>query len=151
MALAGNLLGDAAVSAGNQAGGTACPAGSTARLTIVNDCSEEVFAVFTPGGNPTQPAALANSGAWFRTYADPANGGSGENYINTGAQGSGSVNSSTLTLTTLPGDPTTYFYAGQFIKVAGGGSAGADLPTEISAMAGMLRSRKSGVLEVFAP
>lgn len=141
MALAGNLLGDAAVSAGNRAGGTVpgiggCPAGSTARLTIVNHCSEEVFAVFTPGGNPTQPAALANSGAWFRAYADPANGGSGENYINTGAQGSGSVSSSTLTLTTLPGDTTTYFHSGQFIKVAGGGSAGADLPTEISAVSG---------------
>jgi hypothetical protein len=142
MALAGSLLGDAAVSAGNQAGGTvpgiggSCPSGSTPRLTIVNNCSAEVFAVFTPGGNPTQPAALANSGAWFRTYADPANGGSGENYINTGAQGSGSLNSSTLTLTTPPGDTATYFHPGQFIKVTGGGSSGADLPTEITTVSG---------------
>ena len=141
IAPAGNLLGDTAVSAGNQAGGTVpgiggiCPSGFTPRLTIVNNCSAEVFAVFTPGGNPTQPAALANSGAWFRTYADPANGGSGENYINTGAQGSGSLNSSTLTLTTLPSDTATYFYPGQFIKVTGGGN-GADLPTEVTAVSG---------------
>ena len=130
--LAGNLLGEAAASAGNAAGGS-CPTGSTQRLTIINNCSDEVFAVFTPGGSPTQPQALANSGAWFRAYAAQ---GSGENYIGTGAQGSGTSGSSTLTLTTLPGDTATYFQPGQFIKVAGGGSAGADLPTEITAISG---------------
>lgn len=152
MTLAGNLLGDAAVSAGNKAGGTVpgiggiCPSGFTPRLTIVNNCSAEVFAVFTPGGNPIQPAAKANSGAWFRTYADPANGGSGENYINTGAQGTGLSGSNTLTVTTplvpadkIEFDTTTYFHAGQFIKVTGGGKAKGnddadDLATGITAV-----------------
>ncbi len=138
MALAGNLLGDAAASAGDNAGGAvpgvggpSCATGSTRRLTIINHCSDEVFAVFTPGGNPTQPQALSNSGAWFRAYAAQ---GSGENYINTGAQGSASINSTILNLTTLPSDTTTYFHPGQFIKITGGGSAGADLPTEITAV-----------------
>ena len=131
-ALAGNLLGDAAAEAGNAAGGS-CPTGFTQRLTIINHCSDEVFAVFTPGGSPTQPQALANSGAWFRAYAAQ---GSGEHYIGTGAQGSGVSGSSTLTLTTLPGDTATYFQPGQFIKVAGGGSNGADLPTEVTAIKG---------------
>jgi len=131
-ALAGNLLGDAAAEAGNAAGGS-CPTGFTQRLTIINHCSDEVFAVFTPGGSPTQPQALANSGAWFRAYAAQ---GSGEHYIGTGAQGSGVSGSSTLTLTTLPGDTATYFQPGQFIKVAGGGSNGADLPTEVTTISG---------------
>jgi len=82
VALAGNLLGDAAISAGSHAaaisagshagglnpgigGPPPCPAGTTARLEIVNNCEDPAFAVFSPGGSPGQPQALKNSGGWF--------------------------------------------------------------------------------------
>ncbi|HCB15133.1 MAG TPA: hypothetical protein DEP36_16425 [Gammaproteobacteria bacterium] len=144
VALAGNLLGDAAISAGSHAGGLnpgiggppPCPAGTTARLEIVNNCEDPAFAVFSPGGSPGQPQALKNSGGWFRAYAAPENNGSGEYYIDTGAQGMGSLNSPALTLTTPPVDQVTYFQVGQFIKVAGGGKSGADLLTEVTAVNG---------------
>jgi hypothetical protein len=55
---------------------------SEKRLTIVNQCANNAWAILTPGGDPNQPEAKANSGGWFRAYAVQ------ERFIDVGAMGS---------------------------------------------------------------
>ena len=99
---------------------------SHARLKIVNQCDDDVWAVFTPGGSPAQPAVEANSGAWFRPYATQ------EDFEDPGWLGTIAKSSATMTLS-RPGKtpPGFIFVPGQIIKVKGAGAAGADLITTI--------------------
>lgn len=96
------------------------------RLKIVNQCDDDVWAVFTPGGSPAQPAVEANSGAWFRPYATQ------EDFEDPGWLGTIAKSSATMTLSS-PGKtpPGFVFVAGQIIKVKRAGAAGADLTTTI--------------------
>jgi hypothetical protein len=79
------------------------------RLKIVNQCTNPIWAIFTPGGNPSQVAALQNSGGWFRAYATQ------EKFTGTGATADAAVNTTTITIHTAPVDSVLYFHPGQFI------------------------------------
>lgn len=97
------------------------------RLTIVNQCDDDAWAIFTPGGDPDQPQVLANSGAWFRPYAAQ------EYFIPVGWVGTISANS-TMLLFANPNPPTPpgfQFVAGQILKIQGAGASGGDLTTTI--------------------
>jgi hypothetical protein len=91
-----------------------------ARLTIKNQCADDVWAILTPGGNPSQVAVLKNSGEWFRHYATQ------ENFIPLGVTGSIAATSTMLTLTSKPTNPQ-FFKTGQIVKVVGAGEGGMDL------------------------
>jgi hypothetical protein len=64
-------------------------------LNIVNQCAQQVWAVFTPGAGTTQGAAQVNSGGWFQKYASQFN------WTLTGFTGK-SGQSSTLTVSSCP-------------------------------------------------
>jgi hypothetical protein len=80
------------------------------RLRIVNQCTRDVWAIFTPGGAPNQIAALDNSGKWFRSYVTQ------EQFTGTGALADASVTpTKTVTVYQPPVDPAVYFVPGQFV------------------------------------
>ena len=81
------------------------------RLEIVNQCTSDVWAVFTPGGNPAQVTAQQNSGSWFQAYAQQ------EQFTGTGATAVPAVGTTTLTLGAPPSDTSLYFLPGQFIEI----------------------------------
>ncbi len=96
------------------------------RLKIVNQCDDDAWAVFTPGGAPDQPSVEANSGAWFLPYATQLY------FEDPGWLGTVARNSTMMTLSS-PGKtaPGFVFVAGQIVKVKGAGAAGGDLTTLI--------------------
>lgn len=96
------------------------------RLQIVNQCDDDAWAVFTPGGAPDQPSVEANSGAWFLPYATQV-------YFNDpGWLGTIARSSTTMTLSSLGKTPPGFvFVPGQIVKVKGAGAGGADLTTAI--------------------
>ena len=96
------------------------------RLKIVNQCDDDAWAVFTPGGAPDQPSVQANSGAWFLPYATQLY------FEDPGWLGTVARNSTMMTLSS-PGKtaPGFVFVAGQIVKVKGAGAAGGDLTTLI--------------------
>ncbi len=81
------------------------------RLKIVNQCTRDVWAVFTGGGNPKQVDSQENSGRWFRSYAQQ------EQFAGTAATANPTKTAVTqVTLIDLPADQDTYFQPGQFIE-----------------------------------
>src|SRR6058998_470197 len=71
------------------------------RLKIVNQCTRDVWAVFTGGGNPKQIDSQENSGRWFRAYAQQ------EQFAGTGATAIPTVGPAT-TQVTLAQPPTDH-------------------------------------------
>src|SRR5438270_10653492 len=81
------------------------------RLQIINQCANDVWAIFTPGGNPSQVTAQQNSGDWFRAYAQQ------EQFTGTGATAEAAVGTTTVTVAAPPNDTSLYFLPGQFIEI----------------------------------
>ena len=97
-----------------------CPTGYTARFTVQNNCSTDVWMVETAPGLPlTQPAVLGQW-AWFNQYATQF----GSIGIGTGSISSGSRALSWSVPGTIPA-------AGVTITVQGAGPSGAPLTTTI--------------------
>jgi len=92
------------------------------RLKIANQCTSDIWAIFTPGGNPSQIAALQNSGGWFRAYAEQ------EHFTGTGATARPAADTDTVMIAAPPGDPTLYFYRGQFIEIVTAKNTQQDIP-----------------------
>lgn len=86
-------------------------AGVHPRLEILNQCATDIWAIFTPGGNPSQVAAQQNSGSWFRPYAQQ------EQFIGTGATAEPAAGAMSITLAGPPSDTSLYFLPGQFIEI----------------------------------
>jgi hypothetical protein len=86
-------------------------AGAHPRLEIVNQCTSDIWAVFTPGGNPSQVSAQQNSGGWFRSYAQQ------EQFTGTGATAEAALNTMTMTVAAPPNDTSLYFLPGQFVEI----------------------------------
>jgi hypothetical protein len=89
-------------------------------LQIINQCAAQVWAVVTPGGNPTQGAALYNSAGWFQSSASQFN------WVPTGFTGKTGANNQTLTVPSCstccpsgvsPCPNSSNFVAGQLIQV----------------------------------
>jgi hypothetical protein len=98
------------------------------RLTIVNQCEDDAWAILTPGGDPQHPAVLANSSGWFRQYAQQ------EYFTSVGWLGTIAANSTLMALANpVPGKPPPgfVFVPGQILKIQGAGGAGADLTTTV--------------------
>lgn len=99
------------------------------RLTIVNQCTDDAWAIFTPGGDPSHPLVQANSGAWFRRYAAE------EDLINPGWLGTIAAGSKSMTLSNpnpKKPPPGFLFVAGQSIKIEGAGAGGGGLTTIVA-------------------
>jgi hypothetical protein len=93
------------------------------RLRIVNQCTSDIWAIFTPGGNPSQIAALQNSGGWLRAYADQ------EHFAGTGATADATATDTVMvTVSEPPDDHTLYFHPGQFIEIVTTGNIQNDTP-----------------------
>src|SRR5260370_38483401 len=85
--------------------------GAHPRLQIVNQCTTNIWAVFTPGNNPSQVVAQQNSGGWFRPYAQQ------EQFTGTGATADAAVATMTVSIAAPPADTSHYFLPGQFIEI----------------------------------
>ena len=85
--------------------------GAHPRLEIVNQCAANIWAIFTPGGNPSQVAVQQDSGSWFRPYAQQ------EQFIGTGATAQPAADTMSVTLAAPPSDTGLYFLPGQFIEI----------------------------------
>jgi hypothetical protein len=118
---------------------------SEARLIIVNQCTDPVWAVLTPGGSPKEGAALYNSGGWFQQYVtksghiQPDRLPAFVSWDDTGFAGSIKQGSKSLTLTSTP-NPSN-FAVGQIIGIAGAGNSG-PLITTISAISSNILTLK---------
>jgi hypothetical protein len=85
--------------------------GAHPRLEIVNQCAANIWAIFTPGGNPSQVAVQQDSGSWFRPYAQQ------EQFIGTGATAQPAADTMSVTLAAPPSDTGLYFLPGQFVEI----------------------------------
>jgi hypothetical protein len=82
------------------------------RLRIVNQCSTDIWAVFTPGGQANQVLVAENSGGWFRAYAEQ------EHFTGTAATADPATKPTKLVkIAAPPADKTLYFFPGQFIEI----------------------------------
>jgi hypothetical protein len=80
------------------------------RLKIVNQCTRDVWAVFTGGGDPKQVDSQENSGRWFRAYAQQ------EQFAGTGATAYPTKSPVTqVSLAHPPTDQDLYFQKFQLI------------------------------------
>ena len=101
-----------------------CDPGATARLTIVNNCADDIWAVITSPGTPSQ-IAVKKQWDWVDTYVTK------ENTINTG--GKGSIEAATRTTLTVTRVPNPALVAGMKIKIKKAAS-GSDLTTTITSV-----------------
>src|ERR1700730_18383042 len=86
--------------------------GAHPRLEIVNQCAANIWAIFTPGGNPSQVAAQQDSGSWFRPYAQQ------EQFIGTGATAQTAADTMSVNLSSPPSVPGLFFLPGRFVQIA---------------------------------
>jgi hypothetical protein len=109
-------------------------AGAHPRLQIVNQCTSNIWAIFTPGGNPSQVAAQQNSGGWFRSYAQQ------EQFADTGATAEPAAGTMSVTMAAPPNDTSLYFLPGQFIEIVTSANVQDSTPGQTAMITGVSSS-----------
>jgi hypothetical protein len=109
-------------------------AGAHPRLEIVNQCTSNIWAIFTPGGNPSQVAAQQNSGGWFRSYAQQ------EQFADTGATAEPAAGTMSVTVAAPPNDTSLYFLPGQFIEIVTSANVQDSTPGQTAMITGVSSS-----------
>ena len=109
-------------------------AGAHPRLQIVNQCTSNIWAIFTPGGNPSQVMTQQNSGGWFRSYAQQ------EQFADTGATAEPAAGTMSVTMAAPPNDTSLYFLPGQFIEIVTSANVQDSTPGQTAMITGVSSS-----------